>query len=73
MAGEEDRDAEILAAMDTTTVTRGDLNEAMASLKSSMMVEVKSTLKEFLESLKPSTDPIQVVNPTLLDTDATSA
>ena len=46
-----------------TVVTHSDLNEVMASLKSSVVDEVKDTLNKFLESFKPPTAPPKLVNP----------
>ena len=48
------------------TITREDLNEAIASLKTTTMTEVKSLFKDLLEGLKLSTNPLQVVKPTTL-------
>ena len=53
-----------------TSITRDDLNEAMASLKTSMTTKVKSMLKELLEGLKASPDPLLVVNPTASESEA---
>ena len=60
------------AAEVVTTVTREDLNEAIASLMTSITTEVKSLFKELLEGLKLSTDPLQVGNPTKSESDANS-
>ena len=64
MVDDGDRDEEVPEAMELNSVTRDDLNEAMASLKTSMTAEVKSMLKELLEGLKSTPDPLLVVNPT---------
>ena len=48
------------------------LNEAMASLKTSMTDEVKSLFKEFLDGIKPTTDPEKVVDPTSSESDVNS-
>ena len=50
MADDEEREAEVLAAVDTTVVTRDVLNEAMASLKTSMVDEVQAMLKNSLRA-----------------------
>ena len=55
---------EVPEAVELTLITRDDLNEVVASLKTSMMTEVKSMLKELLEGIKASPDPLLVVNPT---------
>ena len=39
-------------AMDLTSVTRDDLNTAMAALKTSLTNEVKTMLKELIEGFK---------------------
>ena len=61
---------EVLEAVELTPITRDDLNEAMASLKTSMMTEVKSMFKELLEGMKSTPDPLLVVNPTALESEA---
>jgi hypothetical protein len=63
---------EVPKAVELNSVTRDDLNEAMASLKTSMMAEVKSMLKELLEGLKSTPDPLLVVNPTASASEANS-
>ena len=72
MVDDGDRYEEVPEAVELNSVTRDDLNEAMASLKTSMMDEVKSMFKELLEVLKSSTSPMQVVNPTALESEANS-
>ena len=72
MADKEVGQEEILAAMETTVVTRDVLNEAMASLKTSMVVEVHAMLKTLLEDLKNPTAPVKVVDSTSMETDADS-
>ena len=59
-------------AVELTSITRDDLNEAMASLKTSMTTKVKSMLKELLEGLKATLDPLLVVNPTASEWEANS-
>jgi hypothetical protein len=63
---------EVPEAVELTSITRDDLNEAMASLQTSMMTEVKSMLKELLEGLKTSTSLLQVANPTASESEANS-
>ena len=46
--------------------------EAMASLKTSMTVEVKSMPKELLEGRKSTPDPLLVVNPMTSESEANS-
>ena len=58
-----DSEEEVAKAVEVTSITQDDLNEAMASLKMSMMTKVKSMLKELLVGLKASPDPLLVVNP----------
>jgi hypothetical protein len=69
---DRDRAGDLPEAEGVNAVTREDLNEAIASLKSSMTTEVKSLFKEFLDGLKLSTDPLQVANPTITEADANS-
>ena len=64
---------EVPEAMEVTLSTRDDLNEAMASLKTSMMTEVKSMFKELLEGMKSTPDPVLVVNPKASESEANSA
>ena len=47
--------------MDLTSVTRDDLNTAMAALKTSLMNEVKTMLKELIEGFKSPPEPAIVV------------
>ena len=68
-----DIEEEVPEAMELTSITRDDLNEAMASLKTSMTAEVKSMIKELLEGMKSSPDPLLVVNPTASESEANSA
>ena len=63
---------EVTEAMELTSITRDNLDEAMASLKTSMTTEVKSMLKELLEGIKASPDPLLVVNPTASESEANS-
>ena len=72
MAGEEERLGEFPEAVGVNTVSHEDLNEAMSLLKSSMTTEVKSMFKEFLDTLKLSTDAVQVANPTNSTSDVNS-
>ena len=72
MAGEEERLGELLEAVGVNTVSREDLNEAMSLLKSSMTTEVKSMFKDFLDTLKLSTDAVLVTNPTNTTSDVNS-
>ena len=67
-----DTEEEVPEAMELTSITRDDLNEAMASLKTSMTTEVKSMLKELLEGLKSTPNPLLVVNPTASESEANS-
>ena len=67
-----DIEEEVPVAVELTSITRDDLNEDMASLKRSMMTEVKSMLKELLEGLKSTLDPLLVVNPTGSESEANS-
>ena len=50
--------------MDLTSVTRDDLNTAMAALKTSLTNEVKTMFKEFLKGIKSSPEPALVIKPT---------
>ena len=59
-----DTDEEVPEAVELTSITRDDLNEAMASLKTSMTAEVKSMFEELLEGMKSPPDPLLVGNPT---------
>ena len=68
-----DTGEEVLEAVELTSITRDDLNKAMASLKTSMMTKVKSMLKELLEGLKATPDPLLVVNPTASESEANSS
>jgi hypothetical protein len=63
---------EVPEAVELNSVIRDDLNEAMASLKTSTTAEVKSMLKELLEGLKSTPDPLLVVNPTAPASEANS-
>ena len=47
-----------------TSVSREEFNVALDTLKTSMMAEVKGMLKNFLDGLKLSTAPLEVVDPT---------
>ena len=67
-----DTEEEVPEAVELTSITRDDLNDAMASLRTSMTAEVKSMLKELLEGLKTSTDLLLVVNPTTSESEANS-
>ena len=55
-----------------TTVSREEFNVALDTLKTSMMAEVKGMLKNFLDGLKISTAPLEVVDPTTKVVDANS-
>ena len=55
-----------------TSVSCEEFNVALDTLKTSMMAEVKGMLKNFLDGLKLSTAPLDVVNPTNKVTDANS-
>ena len=68
-----DTEEEVPEAVELTSITQDDLNEAMASLKTSMTTEVKSMLKELLEGMKSTPDPLLVVNPTTSESEANSA
>ena len=58
--------------MDLTSITRDDVNTAMAALKTSMTNEVKNMLKELIEGIKSSPEPALVVKPTNTDSEANS-
>ena len=45
-------------------VSREEFNVALDTLKTSMKAEVKGMFKEFLDGLKLSTAPLEVVQPT---------
>ena len=72
MAGKELGSSELPEAVGVNTVSREDLNEAITSLKSSMTTEVKYMFKEFLDTLKLSTDAVPVANPTNSTSDVNS-
>ena len=55
-----------------TSVSREEFNVALHTLKTSMTAEVKGMLKNFLDGLKLSTAPLEVVDPTNKVTDANS-
>ena len=55
-----------------TSVSREEFNVALDTLKTSMTAEVKGILKDFLDGLKLSTAPLEVVDPTNKVTDANS-
>ena len=55
-----------------TSVSREKLNVALDTFKTSVMAEVKGVLKDFLDGLKLSTAPLEVVDPTNKVTDANS-
>ena len=55
-----------------TSVSREEFNVALDTLKTSMTTEVKGMLKNFLDGLKLSTAPLEVVDPTNKVTDANS-
>ena len=65
-----DTDEEVPEAVELTSITRDDLNEAMASLDTSMSGEVKSMYKELLEGMKSTPDPLLVVNPAASELEA---
>ena len=56
-----------------TSVTRDDLNTAMAALKTSLTNEVKTMLKELIERTKSSPEPALVVKPANTDSKANSS
>ena len=47
-----------------TSVSHEEFNVALDTFKTSMMAEVKGVLKDFLDGLKLSTAPLEVVDPT---------
>ena len=47
-----------------TMVSREEFNVALDTLKTSMKTEVKGMFKDFLDGLKLSTAPLEVVDPT---------
>ena len=55
-----------------TVVSREEFNVALDTLKKSMMAEVKGMFKNFLDGLKLSTAPLEVVAPTNKVTEANS-
>ena len=55
-----------------TSVSREEFNVALDTLKTSMTTEVKGMFKEFLDGLKLSTAPLEVVDLTNKVTDANS-
>ena len=55
-----------------TWVSREEFNVALDTLKNSMTAEVKGKFKNFLDGLKLSTAPLEVVDPTNKVTDANS-
>ena len=63
---------EVPEAVELNSITRYDLNEAMASLKTSMTTKVKSMLKELLEGLKTPPNPLLVVNSIASESEANS-
>ena len=67
-----DTEEEVPEAVELTLITRDNLNEAMVSLKTSMMAEVKSMFKELLEGMKSTPDPLLVVNPMTSESEANS-
>ena len=73
MEGEEGINHGQPEAMDLTSVTRDDLNTAMAALKTSLTNEVKTMLKELIEGFKSSPEPAIVVKPTVTDSEANSS
>ena len=73
MEGEEGINHGQPEAMDLTSVTRDDLNTAMAALKTSLTSEVKTMLKELIDGLKSSPEPVLVVKPTISDSEANSS
>ena len=58
-----DTEEEVPKAAELTSITQDDLNEAMASLETSMTVKVKSVLKELLEGMKSTPDSCLWLNP----------
>ena len=73
MEGEEGINHGQPEAMDLTSVTRDDLNTAMAALKTSLTNEVKTMLKELIEGFKSPPEPAIVVKPTVTDSEANSS
>ncbi len=73
MEGGEEVNREQPEDMDLTSVTRDDLNTAMATLKTSLTNEVKTMLKELLEGFQSSPEPAIVVKPTVSDSEANSS
>ena len=55
-----------------SSLSREEFNVALDTLKTSMMIEVKGMFKEFLDGLKLSTAPSEVVAPTNKVADAYS-
>ena len=55
-----------------SSVSREEFNAALDTLKTSMTTGVKGMLKNFLDGLKLSTAPLEVVDPTNKVTDANS-
>ena len=53
-------------------VSREEFNVALDTLKTSMTTKVKGMFKEFLDGLKLSTAPLEVVSPTNKVVDANS-
>ena len=53
-------------------LSREEFNVALDTLKTSMTTEVKGMFKEFLDGLKLSTAPLEVVDPTNKVMDANS-
>ena len=73
--GEEEHTGVIPSSSTTaggTLVSCEEFNVALDTLKTSMMAEVKGMLKNFLDGLKLSTTPLEVVDPTNKVTDANS-
>lgn len=67
MADDGERVDEVSEGAAANSVTREELNEVMSTFKSSMAIEVKNMLKDFLDNYKTSTDPLLMVNPTSPD------
>ena len=55
-----------------SSVSHEEFNAALDTLKISMTTEVKGMFKEFLDGLKLSTAPLEVVDPTNKVTDSNS-
>ena len=55
-----------------SSVSCEEFNAALDTLKTSMTAEVKGMFKEFLDGLKLSTEPLEVVDPANKVTDANS-